>query len=74
MTEEIQKDPMDDVVLNFSFTVAQINGILHLLGNAPLPYIAVAPIVNMINEQGQPQFRAALEAAEKEKNESQTTS
>lgn len=70
MTEEIKKDPMDDVVLNFSFTVAQINGILHLLGNAPLPYVAVAPIVNMINEQGHPQFRAALEAAEKEKNES----
>jgi len=72
MTEEIQKDPMDDVVLNFSFTVAQINSVLHLLGNAPLPYIVVAPIVNMINEQGQPQFRAALEAAEKAKDEPKT--
>lgn len=66
MTEEVQKDPMDDVVLNFSFTVAQINNLLHLLGNAPLPYVATAPFIMEINRQGDPQFKAALEKGKDE--------
>lgn len=75
MTEEIKKDPMNDVVLNFSFTVEQINNLLHLLGNAPLPYVATAPFIAEINRQGQPQFKEALDKLQNEaKNESQTAS
>jgi hypothetical protein len=73
MSEEIKKDPLDDVVLNFSFTVAQINNLLHLLGNAPLPYVATAPFIVDINRQGEPQFKAALESLEKAKDEPKTT-
>jgi len=69
MTEEIKKDPLDDEILNFSFTVAQVNSILHLLGNAPLPYVATAPIVNLINMQGEPQFRELLQKLQKASNE-----
>lgn len=74
MTKEIKKDPMDDVVLNFSFTVGQMNNLLHLLGNAPLPYVATAPFIMEINRQGEPQFKAALEALEKDKDEPKATS
>jgi hypothetical protein len=74
MTQEIQKDPLDDEIINFSFTVAQINGLLNILGNAPLPYSATAPIINLINMQGEPQFRAAIERAGKAKDESETAS
>jgi hypothetical protein len=72
MTEEVKKDPLDDVVLNFTFTVAQINNLLHLLGNAPLPYVATAPFIMEINRQGDPQFKAALSALEKVKDEPKT--
>lgn len=72
MTEEVKKDPMDDVVLNFTFTVAQINRLLELLGNAPLPYVATAPFIVEINRQGDPQFKAALEKLEKDKDEPKT--
>jgi hypothetical protein len=72
MTEEIKKDPMDEVVLTFSFTVGQMNNLLHLLGNAPLPYVATAPFIMEINRQGEPQFKAALSAMEKAKDEPQT--
>jgi hypothetical protein len=73
MKEDNEKDPMDDVVLNFSFTVAQINNLLHLLGNAPLPYVATAPFILEINRQGDPQFKAALETIKKDINEPKTT-
>jgi hypothetical protein len=69
MTQEPQKDPMDDVVLSFTFTVAQINNLLHLLGNAPLPYVATAPFILEINKQGDPQFKAALSALKEAKDE-----
>jgi hypothetical protein len=73
MNEEIQKDPLDDEIINFSFTVAQVNGLLNILGNAPLPYSATAPIINLINMQGEQQFRAAVaKFNEKEKDESET--
>jgi hypothetical protein len=71
MTEEIQKDPIEDAIINFSFTVAQVNQILHILGNAP--YIASANLIAYIQMQGEPQFKAAIEA-EKAKNESKATS
>jgi hypothetical protein len=70
MTQAVEKDPMDDVVLEFKFTVAQMNNLLHLLGNAPLPYVATAPFIFEINRQGDPQFRKALEQLAKGKNES----
>jgi len=71
MTQEIKKDPIDDAIINFSFTVAQTNQILHILGNAP--YLASADLIGYIRMQGEPQFKAAIEA-EKAKNESKATS
>jgi hypothetical protein len=53
--------------------VAQINNLLHLLGNAPLPYVATAPFILEINRQGDPQFKAALETIKKDINEPKTT-
>jgi 16S rRNA A1518/A1519 N6-dimethyltransferase RsmA/KsgA/DIM1 with predicted DNA glycosylase/AP lyase activity len=67
MTEEIKKDPLDDEIINFSFTVAQINGLLQILANTP--YVVSAPLIGLINMQGEPQFRAAIERLEKAKNE-----
>ena len=66
MTEEIKKDPLDDTIINFSFKVSQVNQILHILGNAP--YLASADIIAYIRMQGEPQFKAAIEAL-KAKNE-----
>jgi len=71
MTQEIKKDPIEDAIINFSFTVAQVNQVLNILGNAP--YIASANLIALIQMQGEPQFKAAI-AAEQAKNESQTTS
>jgi hypothetical protein len=71
MTEEIKKDPIDDAIINFSFTVAQVNQILHILGNAP--YLASANLIAYIQMQGEPQFKAIVEA-EKAKNESKAAS
>ena len=69
MTDEVkQPDPLDSKVLTLSLTVAQINHILQILGEAP--YVkSVAPI-NWINEQGIPQFQKMLEE-EKAKDEPQ---
>lgn len=63
MTEEIKKDPIDDEIINFSFTVGQVNQILHILGNAP--YLASANLIAYIQMQGEPQFKAILEKAKK---------
>lgn len=71
MNEEIKKDPLDDAIINFSFTVAQVNQILHILGNAP--YLASANLIAYIQMQGEPQFKAIVEA-EKAKNESKAAS
>jgi hypothetical protein len=60
MTEEIKKDPLDDAIINFSFTVAQVNQILHILGNAP--YFLSADLISYMRMQGEPQFKAAIEA------------
>jgi len=60
MTEEVKNDPLDGFILKFEFSVEQTNAILNVLGNAP--YGAVANLVNLIREQGEPQFKAALEA------------
>jgi 16S rRNA A1518/A1519 N6-dimethyltransferase RsmA/KsgA/DIM1 with predicted DNA glycosylase/AP lyase activity len=68
---EVQKDPLDNEIINFSFTVAQVNGLLQILANTP--YVVSAPLISLINMQGEPQFRAAIERLEKEKNEPTTT-
>jgi len=45
---------MDDAILNFTFTVAEINGLLNILGNTA--YVQSAALINKIQEQGTPQF------------------
>jgi len=70
MTDEVkQPDPLENEVLNFSFTVKQTNAILNILGQAP--YVASAGLIALIQQQGEPQFSKLLET-EKAKNESQT--
>jgi hypothetical protein len=54
-----QPDPLNQEVLHFSFTVAQTNGILQILGEAP--YIKSATLINLIQSQGIPQFDKLLE-------------
>lgn len=70
MTDEIKKDPLDDEIINFSFTVAQVNGILQILANTP--YAVSAGLIGLINMQGEPQFRAAIERLERAKDEPKT--
>ena len=70
MTEEIKKDPLDNEIINFSFTVAQVNGMLQILANTP--YAVSAGLIGLINMQGEPQFRAAIERLEKAKDEPET--
>ena len=69
MTEQ-QKDPLDDEIISFSFTVAQVNGLLQILANTP--YVASAGLIGLINMQGEPQFRAAIERMNKAKDEPET--
>ena len=72
MTEQQQqqKDPLDDEIISFSFTVAQVNGLLQILANTP--YVASAGLIGLINMQGEPQFRAAIERMNKAKDEPET--
>jgi hypothetical protein len=67
MTQEVQKDPLDDEIINFSFTVAQVNGLLQILANTP--YVVSAGLIGLINMQGEPQFRAAIDKVNKAKDE-----
>lgn len=55
MTKEIKRDPINDEIINFSFTVEQVNAILQILGNAP--YLASAQLIQLIQIQGEPQFQ-----------------
>jgi len=71
MTDKIKKDPLEDEVINFSFTVAQVNGLLQILANTP--YALSAGLIGLINVQGEPQFRAAIERLEKGKDEPKAT-
>jgi len=69
------KDPLDDAIIQFEFTVAQVNAILHILGQAP--YLASANLIGLIQAQGEPQFKKLVEAIEivkkaQEKNEQPT--
>ena len=58
--EAVQPDPLDSLILKFEFPVAAVNAMLNVLGNAP--YVTSASLINMIQAQGEPQFKAALEA------------
>ena len=58
--QEVQADPMEDFILKFEFPVKAVNALLQILGNTP--YIAAAPLIAMIQQQGEPQFKAAVEA------------
>ena len=60
MTEEVKQDPLDSFILKFEFTVAQTNAVLNVLGNAP--FYQVANLIELIRSQGEPQFKAAMEA------------
>ena len=61
MTEEVKKpDPLDSFILKFEFPVAAVNAMLNVLGNAP--YTASASLIALIQAQGEPQFKAAMEA------------
>lgn len=55
-----QPDPLDSFILKFEFPVAAVNAMLSVLGNAP--YITSANLIAMIQSQGEPQFKAAMEA------------
>lgn len=59
-TQEVQADPLDSFILKFEFPVATVNALLNILGNAP--YVASANLIATIQQQGSPQFAAALEA------------
>ena len=72
MTEQVtQQDPLDNEILKFEFTVAQTNALLHIIGNAP--YVAAAPLINLVQSQGTPQFAELMKkvdgAAEEAKAE-----
>lgn len=62
MTQE--KDPISIEIINFSFTVEQINAILQILGSAP--YMASAPLIALIKAQGEDQFARIMEKASNE--------
>jgi len=68
MTDEVQKqDPLENEILEFKFTVKQVNAILHILGQAP--YVASAGLIALIQAQGEPQFKALLEVGAPKKDE-----
>lgn len=71
MTKEVKPDPIENEIINFSFTVAQTNRLLEILGEAPLPYVLTAPLIALIKMQGEPQFE---ELKKKVKHEPKTTS
>jgi len=66
--DDQQYDPIENEVLNFSFTIKQINYILSIL--AEVPFAKSATAITWINMQGEPQFQQILERTA---DESQTT-
>lgn len=60
--EQPQQDPLENFVLKFEFPVNVVNALLHILGNAP--YVQSAALIASIQAQGEPQFKAAVEAAD----------
>jgi hypothetical protein len=58
MTE--QKNPIGNMSIDLTFTVDQVNDILHTL--AHLPFHQVAPVMKMIQDQAIPQAQKHEEA------------
>lgn len=67
MNEELQVDPMQKEILNFSFPVDFVNAVLQELGERP--HIRVANLVAIIRQQGAPQFEELLKKYEAKKDE-----
>jgi hypothetical protein len=67
MTEPVST-PLDDKILNLSFTVKEVNSILNILGS--LPFVQAVGLINAIQAQCTPQFEALQ--AEEAKNEPET--
>jgi hypothetical protein len=55
-----QKNPIDDMPIDLTFTVSQVNEILHTL--AYLPFHQVAVVMKMIQDQAIPQAQKHEEA------------
>jgi len=53
---------LSNEVINLALTVDQINALLAVLGNAP--FVQSANLINEIQAQGTPQFKAMQDAAE----------
>ena len=72
MTEEskVIDGSLDNEILIFKFTVAQVNGLLQMLGQAP--FIVAAPYVHDIQRQAGPQVDQLI--SNKESNESKAAS
>ena len=73
MTEEtkVVDGSLDGEILVFKFTVAQVNGLLQILGNAP--FLASAGIINDIQRQAGPQVDQLI-ADKESKDESEAAS
>jgi hypothetical protein len=72
MTEETKviDGSLDNEVLTFKFTIAQINGLMQqVLGQAP--FIVAAPYIEMLQRQAGPQVDQLI--AEKEKQDESKT-
>ena len=72
MTEETKviDGSLDNEILTFQFTVAAVNGLLQILGQAP--FIASAGFINDIQRQAGPQVDQLI--SNKESNESKAAS
>jgi hypothetical protein len=72
MTEETKviDGSLDNEILTFQFTVAAVNGLLQILGQAP--FVASAGFINDIQRQAGPQVDQLI--SNKESNESKATS
>lgn len=66
---QVEVDPMQKEILNFSFPVDLTNAILQELGERP--HIRVANIIGFIRQQGLPQFEAILKKYEENKKDEQ---
>lgn len=66
MTEENQQqdDPLQNEILNFSWTVAFTNAVLYELGQRP--HVNVANLIALIRQQGAPQFEELLKKGKNE--------
>lgn len=67
MNEQPQVDPIQKEMLNFSFPIDFVNAVLQELGERP--HIRVAKLIEIIRQQGMPQFEELLKKYEAKKDE-----